>query len=293
VLGGGGSSSTATESDSATTGLPTDQVAGATDTAAAASSQAVGTDAAATGAVPAPATALVSVAPPVPRATVLAMRRLPATDPFVPLLGETTLATAPATGVYEETPASAPASPDTSVAATPPAPAAAAPPSSPSEAPTAKPGTAKPDKPAVVPVKVPPTVAVIKANGNRQAVGVSEYFKVADVWFQLLALTPKTMKISVVDGVFASGKPAITIRLDRPITLVNTATGVEYSLRLTRATTGIETTSHAEPVTAAPTDAPVPDHTTEPTPADAAATAGVEPTPESTTPTTPTTPSGS
>jgi hypothetical protein len=112
----------------------------------------------------------------------------------------------------------------------------------------------KPETPTVVPVKVVPDVAVVYANGKKQAVALGQYFKAGDIWFQLLAVGPKTMKISVVDGAFAGGKNAITIPVSDRVTLVNTATGVEYKLRFTQATNGIPTTSVTDPTaaTAAP-----------------------------------------
>ena len=91
---------------------------------------------------------------------------------------------------------------------------------------------------------------MVYANGKKQAVGVDQYFKAGDLWFQLLAVGPKTMKISVVGGEFAGGKHAITVNRNQPITLVNTATGVEYTLRFTKAAAGIPTTSQTEPTTA-------------------------------------------
>ena len=59
---------------------------------------------------------------------------------------------------------------------------------------------------------VKPDAAVVYANGKKQAVAVNEYFQTGDIWFQLLAVTPKTMKIAVVDGSFTGGKHAITIK---------------------------------------------------------------------------------
>ena len=112
-------------------------------------------------------------------------------------------------------------------------------------------------------MKVKPDVAVIYANGKKQAVGIDQYFKAGDLWFELLAVTPKTMKISVVGGGFAGGKNAITIRRNHPITLVNTATGIEYRLRFTEAAAGIATTSQTEPTTAT-TTAPAAPPATEP-----------------------------
>jgi len=91
---------------------------------------------------------------------------------------------------------------------------------------------------------------VVYANGKKQAVGVDQFFKAGDIWFQLMAVDPKTMKIAVVDGSFTGGKHAITIKRGHPVTLVNTATGVEYTLRFTQATSGIATTASTKPVDA-------------------------------------------
>jgi hypothetical protein len=144
----------------------------------------------------------------------------------------------------------------------------------------------------VVPVAPTPDVAVIEANGNRQAVGVGQYFKAGDLWFQLLAVAPKTMKLAVVGGGFEGGKSSITIPLDDPITLVNTATGVEYGLRFTEAAAGIPTTSVADPTADASTPASPASSGTPPadgatpttdTPAATAATPASAPAPTTTT----------
>jgi hypothetical protein len=204
------------------------------------------------------------------QAAVLAVRRLPARDPFVPLLGtETTTASAAAAEAAAaaaaaaapkaeapkpEPAVSAPAK-ESPVLPTP-APAAKAAVAKPAEAAAAKPAkatapeaAAKPgaSKPAVVGVKVKPTVAVVRANGKQQAVAEGEYFKLGDLWFRLVEVAPKTMKVAVVGGSFTGGRQTLTVELDRPVTLFNTATGVEYTLGIAKATSGIATTSLPEP----------------------------------------------
>jgi hypothetical protein len=126
-------------------------------------------------------------------------------------------------------------------------------------------------------MKVEPDVAVILANGKEQAVGVDQYFKAGDIWFQLLAVGAKTVEISVVGGEFAGGKNSITISRDHPVTLVNTATGVEYPLRFMRGATGIATTASDQPIDETATTA-------------APAATPPSPTPAATTPETTTTP---
>ena len=137
-------------------------------------------------------------------------------------------------------------------------------------------------KPAVV----KPDAALVYANGKKQAVAVNEYFQTGDIWFQLLAVTPKTMKIAVVDGSFTGGKHAITIARGSRITLVNTATGDEYRLRFTEAAAGIATTSVAKPTADAPA-------VTQPSTGDTAATTETTSAPATATPTTTTPTSGS
>ena len=106
--------------------------------------------------------------------------------------------------------------------------------------------------PAAVPVPVKPSIAVLYANGNKQAVGLGQYFQARDLWFRLDAVEPNTIELSLVDGGFSGGRHTITVSRDHPVTLANTATGVEYTLRFAEGTSGIATTSQAEPTAAAP-----------------------------------------
>ena len=100
-------------------------------------------------------------------------------------------------------------------------------------------------------MKVKPSIAVLYANGNKQAVALGQYFKARDL-FRLDAVKPNTIELSLVDGGFSGGRQTITVSRDHPVTLANTATGVEYTLRFAQAASGIATTSQAEPTTAAP-----------------------------------------
>ena len=60
--------------------------------------------------------------------------------------------------------------------------------------------------PAAVPVPVKPSIAVLYANGNKQAVGLGQYFQARDLWFRLDAVEPKTIELSLVDGGFSGGR---------------------------------------------------------------------------------------
>jgi hypothetical protein len=100
------------------------------------------------------------------------------------------------------------------------------------------------------PVKVKPSIAVVYANGKKHDVGLGQYFKVSDLWFRLTGVDATTMKIALVHAAFSGGRAAITVHRDHPVKLVNNATGVEYTLRFTRGTSGIATDSQTEPTTA-------------------------------------------
>jgi hypothetical protein len=190
----------------------------ATASAAPAATAAVATSAAATSAAAV-------------RATIIWIEHQPARDPFVPLAGAQAT---PAVADPAATPA--PAAP-TATTVTVTAPQAAAP-------------AAAGPTPAV-PAKVTPSIAVVEANGQKHIVLDGQYFKVSDLWFRLVAVDATTMKIALVDAAFSGGRDAITVLRDHPVTLVNNATGVEYSLRFTQGTSGVATDSQAEP-TAAP-----------------------------------------
>jgi hypothetical protein len=76
------------------------------------------------------------------------------------------------------------------------------------------------------------TMAMLRVNGKLQAVELKKRFPSSDKAFVLRSLKPGSATIAVADGSFAGGAPTLTLRLGRPVTLVNTATGVRYVLRL-------------------------------------------------------------
>jgi hypothetical protein len=81
-----------------------------------------------------------------------------------------------------------------------------------------------------------PNAAALVVNGRRQVVGVREAFGAGDITFRLVKVTPKTLRLRVVGGAFAGGKRVITVRKGHRVTLVNTATGVKYSVRFSAPT---------------------------------------------------------
>jgi hypothetical protein len=78
----------------------------------------------------------------------------------------------------------------------------------------------------------PPTSAVISVNGSSESVASGSNFPAASPVFQLLSLTATTAKISVVGGSYASGAGTLTLKVNKPVTLVNTADGTRYTLLL-------------------------------------------------------------
>jgi hypothetical protein len=84
-----------------------------------------------------------------------------------------------------------------------------------------------------------PGTAVISVNGTLYSVAVGNDFPDASgtdpslqPLFHLVSVTAHTAKISIVGGSYASGAPAVTLRENKPVTLMNTADGVRYKLIL-------------------------------------------------------------
>jgi hypothetical protein len=84
-----------------------------------------------------------------------------------------------------------------------------------------------------------PGTAVISLNGTLYTVAVGSDFPAASETdpsvvplFHLVSLTAHTAKISIVGGSYANGAPAVTLRENKPVTLMNTADGTRYKLIL-------------------------------------------------------------
>ena len=76
---------------------------------------------------------------------------------------------------------------------------------------------------------------MISVNGTSESVTAGSNFPAASPVFQLVALTATTAKVAVAGGSYASGAPAITLKVNTPVTLVNTADGTRYTLTLAAA----------------------------------------------------------
>ena len=89
-------------------------------------------------------------------------------------------------------------------------------------------------------------------NGVPESVGVNADFPAAAPLFHLVALTATTAKIAIAGGSLASGAPTVTLRLGKPLTLMNTADGTRYKLLLVSTGAGAAVTTPAASTTTPP-----------------------------------------
>lgn len=76
------------------------------------------------------------------------------------------------------------------------------------------------------------TTAVILVNGASQSVQVGSQFPTSDPAFRLVSLTATTAKVGIAGGTFENGGQTVTLKKNKPLTLMNTADGMRYVLRL-------------------------------------------------------------
>lgn len=114
-------------------------------------------------------------------------------------------------------------------------------------------------------VKIPPaplpTSAVLSVNGELGVVALDTdfpttgavYSRIGSI-FHLTALTRTTAKVTINGGSYASGAPALTLTVGKPITLQNTADGTRYTLLLMPPATQVPstTTTTTAPTTTTP-----------------------------------------
>ncbi len=117
-------------------------------------------------------------------------------------------------------------------------------------------------------VKPSPGTAVISVNGALATVAVGSDFPQASssdaAVFHLVSVTAHTAKVSIAGGSYTSGAATVTLRENKPVTLMNTADGTRYTLVLepqgtsvsssgsSTTTSSTTTTSQSPPTTTAP-----------------------------------------
>jgi hypothetical protein len=102
-----------------------------------------------------------------------------------------------------------------------------------------------------VPTSQPaPGSAVISVNGTLTSVTVGGDFPQpgtsdpsAQPFFHLVSLTAHTARISIAGGSYTNGAPTVTLRENKPVTLVNTADGTRFRLILKPQGTAVPATS--------------------------------------------------
>ena len=94
---------------------------------------------------------------------------------------------------------------------------------------TPPPGDTSPPAPAPA---ARPTSAVISVNGASENVTVGAQFPASNPTFRLVSLTKTTAKIAIAGGSLEGGQQTVTLKKNVPLTLMNTADGTRYVLRL-------------------------------------------------------------
>lgn len=97
--------------------------------------------------------------------------------------------------------------------------------SSTSSAPTSSPAGRVGTQPA-------PGGAVVTVNGTLMTVSVGSDFPAAAPLFHLLSVTTTTAKMSIAGGSYSNGAASVTLHVNKPVTLMNTADGTRYKLIL-------------------------------------------------------------
>ena len=69
-------------------------------------------------------------------------------------------------------------------------------------------------------------------NGAPESVQVGGTFPAANPYFKLVSVTKKGAKISIAGGSLENGAPTVTLTKNKALTLMNTADGTRYVLRL-------------------------------------------------------------
>lgn len=75
-------------------------------------------------------------------------------------------------------------------------------------------------------------VATIDVNGKSETVRVGASFPSANPVFRLVSLAKGAANIGIANGSYASGAQTVRLTSGRPLTLVDTADGIRYKLRL-------------------------------------------------------------
>jgi len=87
--------------------------------------------------------------------------------------------------------------------------------------------------------KPQPGSAVISVNGTLYTVATASDFPQANPLFHLVSVRAHSATISIAGGTYSSGAATVTLKENKPVTLVNTADGTRYTLILKPLGTGV------------------------------------------------------
>ena len=87
------------------------------------------------------------------------------------------------------------------------------------------------------------SATIVTVNGARQVVVPGTRFPAADPLFVLVAEKPaaKAIVIGIVGGAYSGGRRGTTLKVGKPLTLVNTTTGARYKISLVSVGSGEQT----------------------------------------------------
>jgi hypothetical protein len=109
-----------------------------------------------------------------------------------------------------------------------------------------------------------PGTAVISVNGTLYSVAVGSDFPSSSSdasvvpLFHLAAATAHSAKVSIAGGSYANGAPTVTLRENKPVTLMNTADGTRYKLILKPQGTPVAASAAPTPATSTTVTVPPP-----------------------------------
>jgi hypothetical protein len=72
----------------------------------------------------------------------------------------------------------------------------------------------------------------ISVNGRPESVRVGASFPISNPMFRLVSISRGSVKIGIADGSYSSGAQTVSLRLNSPITLVDSTNGVRFKLQL-------------------------------------------------------------
>jgi hypothetical protein len=72
----------------------------------------------------------------------------------------------------------------------------------------------------------------LSVNGRPESVRIGASFPSANPVFRLVSVTRGVVKIGIANGTYSSGAQTVALRLNSPLTLVDSTNGVRYKLLL-------------------------------------------------------------